>query len=42
MLSVAVGAFVLVITLDLARRDNDRKVLAVKLRMQDLMTVFFE
>jgi len=39
---VAVGAFVLVITLDLTRRDNDRKVLAVKLQMQDLMSVFFE
>ncbi|KAF8149382.1 hypothetical protein B0H34DRAFT_785385 [Crassisporium funariophilum] len=41
-IGVAVGAFVLVITLDLSRRDNDRKVLAVKIQMQDLMTVFFE
>ncbi|PPR01646.1 hypothetical protein CVT24_001622 [Panaeolus cyanescens] len=41
-IGVAVGAFVLVITLDLARRDNDRKVIAVKLQMQDLMMVFFE
>ncbi|KDR67823.1 hypothetical protein GALMADRAFT_129997 [Galerina marginata CBS 339.88] len=41
-IAAAVGAFVLVITLDLTRRDNDRKVLAVKLQMQDLMSVFFE
>jgi hypothetical protein len=26
----------------MARRDNDRKVLAVKVQMQDLMTAFFE
>ena len=42
MFKVAVGAFVVVITLDLTRRDNDRKVLAVKVQMQDLMGVFFE
>jgi hypothetical protein len=36
-IAVAVGAFVLVITLDVTRRENDRKVLAVKLQMQELM-----
>ncbi|TFK44065.1 hypothetical protein BDQ12DRAFT_593650, partial [Crucibulum laeve] len=41
-IGVAVGAFALVITLDLSRRENDRKVLAVKVQMQDLMMVFFE
>ncbi|KAJ3506012.1 hypothetical protein NLJ89_g7110 [Agrocybe chaxingu] len=41
-ITVAVGAFVVVITLDLSRRDNDRKVHAIKLQMQDLMTIFFE
>jgi hypothetical protein len=41
-IAVAVGAFVLVITLDVTRRENDRKVLAVKLQMQELMMVFFE
>lgn len=40
--AVAVGAFALVVTLDLTRRDNDRKVLAVKVQMQDLMSSFFE
>jgi hypothetical protein len=39
---VAVGAFVLVITLDMTRRENDRKVIAVKMKMQELMVVFFE
>ena len=42
LFKVAVGAFVVVITLDMTRRDNDRKVLAVKAQMQDLMGVFFE
>ncbi|CAA7260803.1 unnamed protein product [Cyclocybe aegerita] len=41
-ITVAVGAFVVIITLDLSRRDNDRKVHAIRLQMQDLMTVFFE
>ncbi|KAG5731843.1 hypothetical protein E4T56_gene13803 [Termitomyces sp. T112] len=41
-IGVAVGAFALVVTLDLTRRENDRKVLAVKVQMQDLMKVFFE
>jgi hypothetical protein len=39
---VAVGAFALVVTMDFTRRDNDRKVLAVKVQMQELMIVFFE
>ncbi|KAG6853160.1 hypothetical protein C0991_006448 [Blastosporella zonata] len=38
----AVGAFALVVALDLTRRDNDRKALAVKVQMQELMKVFFE
>jgi hypothetical protein len=37
-----VAAFALVVTMDLSRRDNDRKVLAVKVQMQELMIVFFE
>ncbi|GLB44990.1 hypothetical protein LshimejAT787_1900680 [Lyophyllum shimeji] len=41
-IGVAVGAFALVVSLDLTRRDNDRKVLAVKVQMQDLMRAFFE
>lgn len=28
--------------MDVTRRDNDRKVLAVKVQMQELMVVFFE
>ncbi|KAK0462478.1 uncharacterized protein EV420DRAFT_1265318 [Desarmillaria tabescens] len=39
---VAVLAFKLVITLDMARRGNNKKVLAVKLQMQDTMTVLFQ
>ena len=39
---VAVGAFALVITMDMTRRDNDKKILAVKIQMQELMAVFFE
>ncbi|EAU90989.2 hypothetical protein CC1G_02376 [Coprinopsis cinerea okayama7 len=41
-IGVAVGAFVLVVTLDMTRRENDRKVLAVKLQIHELMMVFFE
>ncbi|KAG6908712.1 hypothetical protein DXG01_003645, partial [Tephrocybe rancida] len=41
-IGVAVGAFALVIALDVTRRDNDRKALAVKVQMQELMKVFFE
>ncbi|KAJ6530320.1 hypothetical protein B0H19DRAFT_482579 [Mycena capillaripes] len=39
---VAVLAFKLVITLDITRRDNNKKVLAVKIQMQDMMTVLFQ
>ncbi|KAG6906091.1 hypothetical protein DXG01_015973, partial [Tephrocybe rancida] len=41
-IGVAVEAFALVVALDMTRRDNDRKVLAVKVQMQDLMKVFFK
>ncbi|PFH49014.1 hypothetical protein AMATHDRAFT_76430 [Amanita thiersii Skay4041] len=41
-IGVAVGAFALVIALDFTRRDNDRKVLAIKIQMQDLMAAFFD
>ncbi|KAH9484737.1 hypothetical protein JR316_0001637 [Psilocybe cubensis] len=41
-IGAAVGAFILVITLDVSRRENERKVLAVKFQMRDLMAVFFE
>ncbi|KAK0194867.1 hypothetical protein F5146DRAFT_1023158, partial [Armillaria mellea] len=40
--SLAVLAFKLVVTLDLTRRGNNKKVLAVKLQMQDTMTVLFQ
>ncbi|KAF9557963.1 hypothetical protein CPC08DRAFT_736574 [Agrocybe pediades] len=40
--TLAANAFVLVIKLDLSRRENDRKVLYVKMQMQELMAVFFE
>ncbi|KAK0475513.1 hypothetical protein IW261DRAFT_1340555, partial [Armillaria novae-zelandiae] len=39
---VAVLAFKLVVTLDMTRRGNNKKVLAVKLQMQDTMTVLFQ
>ncbi|KAJ7131765.1 hypothetical protein C8R43DRAFT_895670, partial [Mycena crocata] len=39
---VAVTAFKLVITLDITRRQNNKKVLAVKIQMQDLMTILFQ
>ncbi|KAJ7034088.1 hypothetical protein C8F04DRAFT_956948, partial [Mycena alexandri] len=39
---VAVMAFKLVITLDITRRQNNKKVLAVKIQMQDLMTILFQ
>lgn len=40
--SVAVTAFKLVITLDITRRQNNKKVLVVKIQMQDLMTILFQ
>jgi hypothetical protein len=39
---VAVTAFKLVITLDITRRQNNKKVLVVKIQMQDLMTILFQ
>ncbi|KAJ7162376.1 hypothetical protein C8R46DRAFT_904554 [Mycena filopes] len=39
---VAVMAFKLVITLDITRRQNNKKILAVKIQMQDLMTILFQ
>ncbi|KAF7296411.1 Protein kinase domain-containing protein [Mycena chlorophos] len=41
-IGVAVGAFKLVISFDITRRQNNKKVLAVKLQMQDMMTVLFQ
>ncbi|KAF5329683.1 hypothetical protein D9619_008943 [Psilocybe cf. subviscida] len=42
VLGVAIFAFHGVITLDLTRRENDRKVLAVKLQMQSMMCSMFQ
>lgn len=39
---VAVIAFKAVITLELKRRDNDQKVVVIKLRMKDMMAVLLE
>lgn len=39
---VAVIAFKAVITLELKRRDNDQKVVAIKLSMKDMMAVLLE
>ncbi|KAK0194918.1 hypothetical protein F5146DRAFT_924474 [Armillaria mellea] len=39
---VTVLAFKLVVTLDLTRRVNNKKVLAVQLQVQDMMTVLFQ
>ncbi|KAJ7065527.1 hypothetical protein C8F01DRAFT_982091, partial [Mycena amicta] len=39
---VAVQAFKLVISFDITRRQNNKKVLAVKLQMQSMMTVLFQ
>ncbi|KAJ3575378.1 hypothetical protein NP233_g1131 [Leucocoprinus birnbaumii] len=41
-IGVAVGAFALVVSMDFSRRDNDRKIIAVKVQMQELMVIFFE
>jgi len=40
--SVAIFAFHGIIKLDIARRDNNRKVLAVKLQMQNMMCAMFQ
>ncbi|TFK64971.1 hypothetical protein BDN72DRAFT_846149 [Pluteus cervinus] len=42
VVGAAVGAFALVMTMDMTRRDNDKKILAVNVQMQELMAVFFE
>ncbi|KAJ7221269.1 hypothetical protein GGX14DRAFT_669232, partial [Mycena pura] len=39
---VAVLAFKVVITLDITRRENNKKVLAVTLQMQDMMSALFQ
>lgn len=39
---VAVVAFKLVVTLDLTRRENNAKVLALRVQMQDMMCVLFQ
>ncbi|KAF9447847.1 hypothetical protein P691DRAFT_775829, partial [Macrolepiota fuliginosa MF-IS2] len=41
-IGVAVVAFKLVVSLDLTRRDNNRKVLAVKVQMQQMMCTLFQ
>jgi hypothetical protein len=40
--TVAVLAFKGVISLELKRRDNDQKVIALKLQMQDMMAVLLQ
>jgi hypothetical protein len=39
---VAVLAFKAVVMLELKRRDNDKKVIALKMEMADMMTVLLE
>ncbi|PPQ65654.1 hypothetical protein CVT24_011808 [Panaeolus cyanescens] len=41
-ISVAVIAFKLVVSLDLTRRENNKKVLALRVQMQDMMCVLFQ
>ncbi|TFK65241.1 hypothetical protein BDN72DRAFT_207076 [Pluteus cervinus] len=41
-IGVAVLAFKLVVTFDMTRRENNKKVLALKVEMQDMMSVLFE
>ncbi|KAF8989784.1 hypothetical protein BDQ17DRAFT_1288362 [Cyathus striatus] len=41
-LGVAIIAFKLVVTLDLTRRENNKKVIAIQLQMQDMMCVLFQ
>jgi hypothetical protein len=40
--SVAVLAFKAVVTLELKRRDNDKKVIALKMEMSDMMVILLE
>ncbi|KAF8912079.1 hypothetical protein CPB84DRAFT_751308 [Gymnopilus junonius] len=42
ILGVAIFAFHSVISLDLSRRDNNKKVIAVKLQMQNMMCTMFQ
>ncbi|KIM34875.1 hypothetical protein M413DRAFT_450024 [Hebeloma cylindrosporum] len=42
VLGIAIFAFHGVVSLDLTRRDNNRKVLAVKLQMQNMMCAMFQ
>jgi len=39
---VVVLAFKAVVTLELKRRDNDKKVIALKMEMADMISIFFE
>jgi hypothetical protein len=39
---VAVVAFKLVVTLDMTRRSNNQKVMAVKVQMQQMMCTLFQ
>lgn len=41
-IAVAVAAFATVVTMDLARRDNDRKMQAVKIQMRDMMVALID
>ncbi|KAF7377942.1 hypothetical protein MSAN_00218100 [Mycena sanguinolenta] len=41
-ISIAAQAFKLVIEVDLKRRENDGKVLAVRLQMQDMIVILFD
>ncbi|KAF9557962.1 hypothetical protein CPC08DRAFT_709992 [Agrocybe pediades] len=41
-IGIAVQPFTLVIKLEMARRENNKKIVAVNLRMKDFMTCFFE
>ncbi|KAF4621020.1 hypothetical protein D9613_000104 [Agrocybe pediades] len=41
-IGIAVQPFTLVIKLEIARRENDKKIVAVNVRMKDFMTCFFE
>ncbi|KAF9444494.1 hypothetical protein P691DRAFT_634710, partial [Macrolepiota fuliginosa MF-IS2] len=41
-IGVTVGAFTLIMNIDLARRDNDHKIITLQLQMLDLLTIFFE
>lgn len=40
--AVAVGAFKVVVELDVKRRDNDKKISVLFLEMKDMMSVLLE